>query len=51
MTFSRTDRSARSTQVAAKRRRASAKLLDAVYANVWDEVGGWLPMDVESAGL
>lgn len=27
-----------------------AKLLDAVYANVWDELGGWLPMDVESAG-
>lgn len=27
-----------------------AKLLDAIYANVWDELGGWLPMDVESAG-
>lgn len=27
-----------------------AKLLDAIYLNVWDELGGWLPMDVESAG-
>lgn len=27
-----------------------AKLLDAIYDSVWDELGGWLPMDCEDAG-